>query len=355
MTRRGLLLLVVVQTACSEAGGPRPDPPPPPPPPPSAVKLLSLETFDGSGQAVHPDAALTPVAWGDAVTQLFVTPYPYGDASKENPSLYARRAFLNWTVPVGVINPIVRPVSGYLSDPDQVFNPETNELWLYYRAVTDANEIHLLRGHGPSTWTAPVLVARGVNHTMVSPTVVRRASGDWMMWTVNSGPSGCASASTTVEIRTSTDGITWTTPATTDLAEKDNFPWHLDVEWIPSRAEFWAVYNVKIAGSCTTAALHFARSSDGVHWIPAVGPVLVREVIPEFKDIVYRASLLYDAGTDAVTLWYSGARYDGSRYTWRVATEIISGAEFFARLATSAANAGLKVTDAPPLTETDAP
>jgi hypothetical protein len=176
-----------------------------------------------------------------------------------------------------------------------------------------------------------------------------------MMWTVNSGPTGCASASTTVEIRTSTDGIAWTPAATTDLADKDNFPWHIDVEWIPSRAEFWAIYNVKIPGSCTTAALHFSRSTDGLHWTPAVGPVLVREVIPEFRDIVYRASLLYDAAGDVVTLWYSGARYDGARYTWRVATEIISGPEFFARLATSVPGAGLTVTGAPPLTDADAP
>ncbi|HUQ98935.1 MAG TPA: hypothetical protein VM166_05720 [Gemmatimonadaceae bacterium] len=349
MLRRTLLLLVVVQTACSDAGGPPTDRPP------ANVKLLLLETFDGSGQAVHPDAALTPVTWGDAVTQLFVTPYPYGDASKENPSLYSRRTFLNWIVPSGVINPIVRPVSGYLSDPDHVFNPDTNELWLYYRAVTDENEIHLLRGKGPSMWSSSALVARAPNHTMVSPTVVRRASGDWRMWTVNSGPSGCASASTTVEMRTSSDGITWSPAAATDLAEQDNFPWHIDVEWIPSRSEFWATYNVKVAGSCTTAALHFARSIDGVHWTPAVGPVLVRDAIPEFKDIVYRASLLYDAAGDAVTLWYSGARYDGTRYTWRVATEIIPGAEFFARLATvPPAGTGL-VSDSPPLTNADAP
>ena len=39
--------------------------------PASDVHLLSLETFDGSGQAVHPDAALTPLAWGASETALF--------------------------------------------------------------------------------------------------------------------------------------------------------------------------------------------------------------------------------------------------------------------------------------------
>ena len=341
-------LLFIVQLACSDAASPTPRPA-------SDIKLLALETFDGSGQAVHPDAALTPAGWGETTNQLFVTPYPYGDASKENPSLYSGKTFLNWTVPAGVTNPVVRPVSGYLSDPDHVFNPETNELWLYYRSVTSDNEIFLVRGRGPSTWSAPALVARGENHTIVSPTVVRRATGDWMMWAVNSGPVGCGSASTTVDVRTSSDGMTWSAPIATDLAEQDSYPWHIDVEWIPSRQEFWATYNVKIAGSCTTAALHLARSPDGIHWTPALGPVLVREAIPEFRDIVYRASLIYDPRADAVTLWYSGARYEGGRYTWRIATELVSGPVFFLRLATAVPGAGLNVSDSPPLTNADAP
>src|ERR1700716_1777981 len=113
--------------ACSDAGGP------PNRRPPTDVQLLSIETFDGSGQAVHPDPALTPPSWDASGTQLFITPYPNGDATKENPSLYARTSFLEWRVPFGVINPIARPVAGYLSDPDDLFNPESNELWLYYR------------------------------------------------------------------------------------------------------------------------------------------------------------------------------------------------------------------------------
>ena len=116
--------LAFAAAACSDAAGPVTEPPPP------TVQLLALETFDGSGQAVHPDAAVTPLSWGAGETELFATPYPNGDASKENPSLYARRSLLDWRVPDGVMNPIARPVAGYLSDPDEVFNPETSELWL---------------------------------------------------------------------------------------------------------------------------------------------------------------------------------------------------------------------------------
>jgi len=341
--------LAMFAIACADGAGPTTGTPP-------SVHLLSLETFDGSGQAVHPDAAITPLMWGGSEAELFATPYPNGDATKENPSLYSKRSPLDWPVPPGVMNPIARPNSGYLSDPDEVFNPETNELWLYYRAVNTGNQIFLIKGGAPNAWSEPTLVVQGINHTVVSPTVVRRSPGDWLMWSVNSGTSGCTGNSTTVELRRSVDGVNWTDPVTTDLTEPEAFAWHIDVQWIPARSEFWAIYNVKIPGSCTTAALHFARSMDGVHWEVAPGPVLTRGVIPAFDDIVYRSSVLFDARSGSVTLWYSGARFADTRYIWRIATETLALQTFLDRVATPLpAGAGIGVTSAPPLTDADAP
>jgi hypothetical protein len=343
------MTLAMFTIACADAAGPTVGPP-------SSVQLLPLVTFDGSGQAVHPDAAITPVAWGGSDAELFATPYPNGDASKENPSLYTKRSMLDWFVPDGVMNPIARPDGGYLSDPDQVFNPETSELWLYYRAVNTENQIFLIKGAGPTAWSAPTLVVQGVNHTIVSPTVVRRSRGDWLMWSVNSGTVGCTSSSTTVELRRSADGVTWSAPTTTDLTEPDVSAWHIDVQWIPTRNEFWAIYNVKVPGSCTTAALHFATSADGEHWNVLPGPALSRGVIPAFADIVYRSSVLFDASAGSVTLWYSGARFADNRYTWRVATETLALQSFLDRVATPLPfGTGIGVTSAPPLTNADAP
>jgi hypothetical protein len=334
--------------ACSDAAAPVP-------PPPDNIHLLSLETFDGSGQAVHPDPAITPASWGGSTSQLMVTPYPNGDASKENPSLFEGRSPREWFIPDGVMNPIARPATGYLSDPDELYNPDAGELWLYYRAVTTQNEVFLIRATSPAHWTAPLLVASAPNHSIVSPTVVRRSAGDWMMWSVNSGSAGCTSATTTVEMRRSTDGINWSAPVETDLAE-DNFPWHIDVEWIPGRGEFWGVYNVKVAGSCTTAALHFATSVDGIHWVGAPSAVLARSAIPAFDDIVYRGAISYDPDAGMVTLLYSGARFENSSYTWRVAMEEMTLEAFLGRVNSPLPSGGsITVTTAPPLTDADAP
>ena len=337
----------VFAIACTDAAAPVK-------PPPGNVQLLTLQTFDGSGQAVHPDPAITPLSWNGSTTQLAVTPYPNGDASKEDPSLYTGRSLREWLVPDGVMNPIASPQSGYLSDPDELYDPVSNELWIYYRAVTSSNQIFLIRAASPTQRSAPVLVVSGPNHTIVSPTIVRRAANDWLMWSVNSGATGCGSASTIVDLRHSTDGINWSAPAPTDLAGKDPYPWHIDVEWIPSRGEFWATYNVKEAGSCTTPALHFATSTDGVTWTPAPSPVLARGAIQAFADIVYRGATSYDATTGVITLWYSGARFDADHYTWRVAVEQLTLDELLARVHGPPAGTSAATT-APPLTDDTAP
>ena len=155
------------------------------------------------------------------------------------------------------------------------------------------------------------------------------------MWSVNSGTTGCSGSSTTVELRRSADGVSWSAPTTTDLTDADGFAWHIDVQWIPTRSEFRAIYNVKIPGSCTTSTLRFAASADGVHWNVSPGPVLTRGVIPAFDDIVYRSSVLFDAGAGEVTLWYSGARYADNRYAWPVAIETVPLDDFLLRVATS--------------------
>src|SRR3954464_15849655 len=125
--KSGVLAALIAAVACTDAAAPIVKPPPL-----LNITVLSLETYDGSGQAVHPDPAETPGEWGGgAGEQLFVTPYPNGDASKENPSLFTRTPIDRSLVPSAATNPIARPAAGYLSDPDQVYNPETNELWLY--------------------------------------------------------------------------------------------------------------------------------------------------------------------------------------------------------------------------------
>jgi hypothetical protein len=113
----------------------------------------------------------------------------------------------------------------------------------------------------------------------------------------------------------------WSKPLTVDLTQLGFSVWHIDVQWIASRGEFWALYNVKTSGSCTTSAVYLATSTDGVHWTTFPSPVLARGAIDELRDVVYRSTFSYDEASDAITFWYSGARVDGGIFLWRAAVQ----------------------------------
>jgi hypothetical protein len=292
------------------------------------LRPLTVPTYERSGQVVHPDYVISP-AGPTAPHHLAITPYPFGNAGRENPSMFVGESVDRWRLAAGAPNPVVLPSQGYLSDPDLVYLPETGELWLYYRQVTTHNIVQLVRSADGVHWSAPEELARVPNHGLISPAVVRRAPDDWWMWSVNAGTDGCGAAATSVELRRSTDGLQWTAPVTVDLIQPGFSPWHVDVQWIPSREEFWAVYNGKTPGSCTTPAVFLATSADGVTWQALDGPVLAKGRVPQFADIVYRTTFAYDPVADAITFWYSGARYNGTQYVWSAAVERRRRSEVF--------------------------
>jgi hypothetical protein len=285
------------------------------------LRAMRLATYDGSGQAVHPDVTLPPFDGLDGRARLALTPYPWGNANMENPSLFAGDGRDAWNVPDGLANPVVEPAGGYLSDPDVVWVPDERELRLYYRHVTSENRILLTRSRDGVTFTESRVVVRAPNHQVVSPAVVRRSAGEWLMWSVNSGASGCGARATTVELRRSADGVEWSAPEPVALTQPGVYPWHVDVQWIPGLAEYWAMFNAKVPGSCTTDALYLATSADGVTWRTFASPVLRSGAIPELADIVYRATFAYDPERDLVSLWHSGARYTSRGYEWNTAYE----------------------------------
>ncbi len=286
------------------------------------IDALDLETYDGSGQVVHPDVTVWP---GDPdPLRLAITPYPGGNAAYENPSLFAGDDGRTWTIPAGVQNPVERAKSGYLSDPDLVYDSHSATLALYYRQVVSGhNVIWLARSTDGINWASPVQVASAPNHQIVSPAVVRDAPGaPWSMWSVNSGSAGCDARATVVERRTSQDGVHWSAPIRTDLAQPGEVIWHIDVAWVGARGEYWALYNTyQSGGTCVTGALYLARSTDGIHWRTAPSPVARRGVTPAFADVIYRSTFLVDATGTYVTFWLSGATYQADRgYTWTAAT-----------------------------------
>ena len=298
------------------------------------IGLLRPRTFEGSRETVHPDYVRTPDDWGAYALHLALTPYPNGANAMENPSLYVSRSGFRWFPQAGITNPVVIPDGGgYLSDPDLVYVPNLRELWMYYRKVDSKNRVLLVRSSNGSQWGDAVEVASAPNHTLVSPAIVRRDSKTWLLYSVNGGALGCADVSASVELRRSTDGIHWGKPvATTIAAPGVLMPWHMEVQWIPSQNQYWALYPAKMPFSCATQALFLATSADGVTWKSYPSPVIKTGDFPDLRDIVYRSTFEYDETTDEVRFWFSGANLNGAFYDWRTVVQRQNRASLFAKI-----------------------
>jgi hypothetical protein len=307
-----------------------------PPIVPNKLLPLSLPTFEGSGQVVHPDVILLPHDWPNATARLAmaITPYPYGDARQEDPSIFFSEQGKTWTAPTETRNPVVRPADdGYLSDPALVFDNSADVLRMYYREVGNAdNVIRFVATRDGVHWSTPRETIRVAAHRLLSPSVVRRSTNHWLMWSINAGARGCSSSYTNVNLRRSNDGVHWSAPRRVQIDTRRGYPWHIDVKWIGQLHEYWALYNLKPSGTCVTPAVYLATSNDGRRWKTYSRPVLERGAIPAFADIVYRSSFVYTKADDMVTFYFSGARRDGKRYVWSGAIERRSRASLFADL-----------------------
>jgi len=53
----------------------------------NAPAFQEIPTYDGSGQAMHPDIAYFPDGWRGYKYWMVMTPYTYDSAGRENPSI----------------------------------------------------------------------------------------------------------------------------------------------------------------------------------------------------------------------------------------------------------------------------
>ncbi|MFL5619326.1 MAG: hypothetical protein ACJ79A_13145 [Gemmatimonadaceae bacterium] len=286
---------------------------------------ISVVTYEGSGQLVHPDAAVFPARWQGKRYWISATPYPAGNPNFENPSIYQGRRSNEMLVPPGVTNPVVSaPASGYMSDPDILHDPESDQLRMYYRETMGGmDQVLLITSQDGVLWSPARLVASAARYSLISPSIVRESATSWRMWTVNASVQGCLSTATemTLQQRRSVDGITWGEPEPVNLYLPGRVPWHWDVQYVAAKQEYWALIAAYPDGtSCSRTAVYFARSADGTTWKVSPRPLLAPGEFEPLRDVVYRSSFHYHDGSDAVSVWFSGARVEGNAFRYAVAS-----------------------------------
>jgi hypothetical protein len=285
---------------------------------------LNIPTYDGSGQAVHPDIAYFASAsgWNGYKYWMVMTPYPKGNSAFENPSIIAsNNGVSSWIVPSGLTNPIdPKPSAGSNSDVELVYNEELNRLEVYY-VESGAGTSYLRRktSINGKVWSSEQSVFNLPDYQIMSPAIIKSGSV-YDMW--YSDGASCSSG-ISVKYRSSTDGMKWSTAQAVNIHPSVNV-WHVDVKYIPSKNEYWMIYAAYPKGStCGNTDLYFAKSKDKINWLASGNKIISRA--SWYNAQVYRSTFLFDEAAGALRIWLSARDSVGNWHLGYTSTKVNSG------------------------------
>ncbi len=274
---------------------------------------LVTPTYDGSGQAVHPDVIYIPEGWNGFKYWMAITPFAFNDDAYENPSVVVSNNGIDWQDPPGLINPLVpRPTPpGYNNDND--FLLINNNLVLYFNETNNDGNTYVKRMSSVNgiNWSAPQIVFFTPQHLM-SPTVLFE-DNTYYMWYVRTDSNGCYSGNTDIFLRESVDGINWGPEQPVNLELDNQVIWHMDIYKNGFDYEMLVANYPKSSSTCSRTQLYRASSQNKFDWIVDDLP-LITPVIEGWDDYnIYRASLVVIDSLYRV--WYSSR---SSRLTWNI-------------------------------------
>jgi hypothetical protein len=276
-------------------------------------------TYEGSGQAVHPDVAYFPDGWNGYKYWMAMLPYPHYGSWAENPSILVSNDGNSWQVPPGLSNPIIYPPNpGCNADTDIVYNDDANELWVYFMRYWSAAKLvklTLMKSSDGINWSEPeYLITWNLNFTdnERSYAIVKQGP-DWYYW------AECRDAPYDIYYRHSTDGKTWSNAQEITFSPQPAIlPWHLDVIYVSAKAEYWMLFNCPAAKG---GSLFLAKSRDRLHWTLGLNEILSPSLFGWDNDMLYRSTLLYDSGSQLLRIWYSADDAGGEWHIGYTQTE----------------------------------
>jgi hypothetical protein len=257
-------------------------------------RRIRMPTYEGSGQATHPDV-LGPDESGRPFLLAF-TPYPYDIDEYENPSLLVSDDGLRFREERKGLNPLApKPAVDHNDDPD-LFHRGGEYGILYLETLRpERQNLILLRSRDRLSWTRSVaasfeLRGPGPRKFIVSPAIAER-DGRLYLYYVDAGASPHR-----IEYFTGEDAGRWdgAVPREPVFDRLPFVPWHVDL-LRHEGAYYMLVTSVAAEGAgALTYDLHAATSLDLEHWTLAPAPIFPRR--PFGCRDVYRASALGSGG-----------------------------------------------------------
>jgi len=286
-------------------------------------KLLTISTYEGSGQVVHPD-----VLWDEGKKQfwLAITPYPDYQDQFENPCLYHSVDGMNFS-DSGISNPLApAPVQGFNCDPDVFLDRDGSKKMIYVETRTpDFQIIHILSFHPISiqSFTKDTLLIHEFDATdpktefILSPSVVVEPL-NYHIYYVNLLRPAAEPNEIKMAASRQLNNLQVQDFVKLNVPMPENYnPWHLDVfktsgKYVMLLNGFYGGKYDNNGGSLTGEySIQLLTSSNGIDWknhgdIIGKGNPEAEAIIPDphFR-YVYRSSGLYSQKLKKLVVWYS--------------------------------------------------
>ncbi|MDR2168132.1 MAG: hypothetical protein LBE35_09840 [Clostridiales bacterium] len=250
-------------------------------------RFLNIPTYEGSGQTVHPHVLFFEESFLGYYYIMAITPYPYGDESHENPSIFVSQDGVYWTAPPGVANPVTGAphdvnYGGYFSDPFLLRRGDTLELWFrhtlaqyvggrWVRDNNNHNRIYRIVTTDLENWSEfeIVLECRDGSRPFMSP-VVMHDGYVYRLWYTN-----FYSGLFYIE---SYDALNWSEPVSVDFDLGGIGVWHHDIVFTGDRYE--ALLTAADWGGQRIFRLFYAVSYDGLSF--DVGQEIMTDLISSY-------------------------------------------------------------------------
>lgn len=291
--------------------------------------LLTIPTYDGKNQVVHPDIMLR-----NGVFYMTITPYPWSNADHENPSIYVSSDGLHFSPPAKGVNPLVQhPDNGYNDDPDLVFNEESEKFFIYYNETPKAHDVQyldLLSSTDGISWSQQRLITYIIKKGdpfIVSPAVIR-AYDQYFMYHVDIDTENvhwCKPKDPYphfIRLNTSPDGLHWDKEAEQGITidyPKGFHPWHINV--INGHdGRYYMLINGYNSSFCDEHNLYLAYSDGDMGVWHFINKPIVKADKNLFDSmIIYRSAAAVNG--DDMYVYYSFKRYD---MRWMLAVKHLS-------------------------------
>ncbi|MFZ4591654.1 MAG: T9SS type A sorting domain-containing protein [Ignavibacteria bacterium] len=276
---------------------------------------ITVKTYDGTNQAVHPDV----IKGHDGKYKMVYTPFPYSNDDFENPSVLESEDGITFTEIAGARKPLIdmptRPppfTNSYNNDPDVFY--ESGRYYMFFNQTYSRKDIFQQNvkvvsydSNFANADSNTIIAQPNYFRMTFSPSIVKSGKKYYMFF-VNRAIDNRFKVSFI-----SSDSLRqgWDRQIIQSVVfntTQDFQPWHINVV----KNDFDGYYYMLIAGKYKVASskvndLYVARSTDMVRWELAPEPLMRKENYGYVQ--LYRSAGIFTSKNNLM-LWYSFFRAD---------------------------------------------